>query len=151
MMDRVETTYPCCQTKLVVDTGTGEILSEQRPKAGGKSFEAERLARDGRRTWPVSLGGTESGFKLPDVAFRNPVNPGVRIRHIMGGPGRSGQNGLNGCRQDQLCRFGFRWRIVNPIQLQNQDLFSDLDLDPARLQRALDSVIRLSASSMVSR
>lgn len=40
MADRVEVSCPCCQTKLVVDTGSGEILSEERPLAGGKSFEA---------------------------------------------------------------------------------------------------------------
>ena len=40
MADRVETTCPCCQTRLVVDTESGEILAEQRPKAGGKSFES---------------------------------------------------------------------------------------------------------------
>ena len=32
MADRVELTCPCCSTKLVVDSGNGEILSEERPK-----------------------------------------------------------------------------------------------------------------------
>ena len=40
MTDRVEKTCLCCRTLRVVDTGAGEVLSEQRPKAGGKSFEA---------------------------------------------------------------------------------------------------------------
>jgi len=40
MTDRVETVCPCCSTKLVVDTETGEILAEERPKVDTeKSFE----------------------------------------------------------------------------------------------------------------
>jgi hypothetical protein len=40
MSDRVETICPCCSTKLVVDTDSGEILSEERPKADHlKSFD----------------------------------------------------------------------------------------------------------------
>ena len=32
MSDRIETVCPCCSTKLVVDTKSGEVLSEERPK-----------------------------------------------------------------------------------------------------------------------
>jgi len=40
MSDRVETICPCCSTKLVVDTDSGAILSEERPKADhAKSFD----------------------------------------------------------------------------------------------------------------
>jgi hypothetical protein len=40
MADRVETTCPCCNTKLVVHVATGEILAEERPKKDhDKSFE----------------------------------------------------------------------------------------------------------------
>ena len=39
MLDRVEVTCPCCDTKLVVDTASGEVLSEERPKKPAKSFE----------------------------------------------------------------------------------------------------------------
>ena len=40
MADRVEITCPCCDTKLVADTETGEILSEVRPKKDlDRSFE----------------------------------------------------------------------------------------------------------------
>lgn len=33
MSDPLRITCPCCATKLAVDRGTGEILSEERPKA----------------------------------------------------------------------------------------------------------------------
>jgi len=40
MADRVELTCPCCDTKLVADTATGEILAEERPKKNlEKSFD----------------------------------------------------------------------------------------------------------------
>ena len=40
MPDRVEAVCPCCSTKLVVDTNSGEILSEERPKRDHtKSFD----------------------------------------------------------------------------------------------------------------
>ena len=41
MSDRVELTCPCCSTKLVVDAASGEILSEERPRADtDRSFDA---------------------------------------------------------------------------------------------------------------
>jgi hypothetical protein len=40
MADSIDVTCPCCTTKLVVDTDTGEILSEERPKIDhSKNFE----------------------------------------------------------------------------------------------------------------
>jgi len=40
MSDRVQVVCPCCETKLVVETETGEILAEDRPKKDlTKSFE----------------------------------------------------------------------------------------------------------------
>ena len=40
MGDRVQTVCPCCETKLTVDTETGDILAEERPKRDlTKSFE----------------------------------------------------------------------------------------------------------------
>jgi hypothetical protein len=40
MSDRVEACCPCCGTRLVVDTNTGEILAEERPKKDhSKSFD----------------------------------------------------------------------------------------------------------------
>jgi len=39
MADRVDIVCPCCETRLVADAETGEILSEERPKKDlGKSF-----------------------------------------------------------------------------------------------------------------
>jgi hypothetical protein len=39
MADRVDIVCPCCETRLVADTETGEILSEERPKKNlEKSF-----------------------------------------------------------------------------------------------------------------
>ena len=39
MVDRVEIVCPCCETRLVADADTGEILSETRPKKDvDKSF-----------------------------------------------------------------------------------------------------------------
>lgn len=40
MSDTLQVCCPCCGTKLVLDAATGEILSEERPKADSEaSFE----------------------------------------------------------------------------------------------------------------
>ena len=40
MKDRIDVTCPCCNTQLVVETSSGEILSENRPKMDvDKTFE----------------------------------------------------------------------------------------------------------------
>lgn len=40
MSDTLRLTCPCCATKLAIDAKTGEILSEERPKADhGATFE----------------------------------------------------------------------------------------------------------------
>jgi hypothetical protein len=40
MHDRVDAQCPCCGTKLTVDTETGEILAEERPKQDpSKTFD----------------------------------------------------------------------------------------------------------------
>ena len=40
MKDRIDVTCPCCSTELVVETASGEILSEKRPKMDiDKTFE----------------------------------------------------------------------------------------------------------------
>lgn len=50
MPDRIEITCPCCQTRLVADTDTGEILAEERPKKDiEKSFsDAVSQVRSGQ-------------------------------------------------------------------------------------------------------
>ena len=41
MSDNVDVTCPCCETRLVVDAATGEILSEERPKVDlAKTFDS---------------------------------------------------------------------------------------------------------------
>ncbi len=49
MSDRVEIVCPCCDTRLVADVETGEILSEVRPKKDvDKSFsEAMKRVKSG--------------------------------------------------------------------------------------------------------
>ena len=40
MSDRVQVECPCCATRLVVDSASGEILAEERPKMNAnKTFE----------------------------------------------------------------------------------------------------------------
>ena len=56
MADRVEVTCPCCDTMLVVDVATGEVLSETRPKKPSKSFED-------------AFGDVRSGSKRREDAF----------------------------------------------------------------------------------
>ena len=56
MADRVEVTCPCCDTMLVVDAATGEVLSETRPKRPSKSFED-------------AFGEVRSGSKRREDAF----------------------------------------------------------------------------------
>lgn len=56
MSERIEISCPCCQTRLVIDTASGEILSEERPKAGGKSFES-------------ALAEVQGGSKKREQAF----------------------------------------------------------------------------------
>ncbi len=41
MSHNVEVTCPCCETRMVVDAATGEILSEERPKVDhSKTFDS---------------------------------------------------------------------------------------------------------------
>ena len=40
MADRVQVVCPCCETKLTVESATGEILAEERPKRNvNRSFD----------------------------------------------------------------------------------------------------------------
>ena len=57
MADRVELTCPCCQTELVVDAATGEILSETRPKV------------DHQKTFEDAMGQVRSGASRRADAF----------------------------------------------------------------------------------
>ena len=61
MKDKIDTTCPCCATKLVVDVATGEVLSEERPKVDHeKSFE---------NAWSDVRGGEQKRADAFDKAF----------------------------------------------------------------------------------
>jgi hypothetical protein len=57
MADRVKLTCPCCQTKLVVDAETSEILSEERPK------------QDMKKTFEDAVEKVEGGAQRREEAF----------------------------------------------------------------------------------
>ena len=57
MPDRVKIICPCCETRLVVDTEHGEILSEERPKM------------DAEKTFESAMGQVQSGAKRREDAF----------------------------------------------------------------------------------
>ena len=57
MKDRVETVCPCCDTRLIVDTGSGEILAEERPKA------------DPNKTFETAMGQVREGANRRSDAF----------------------------------------------------------------------------------
>ena len=43
MADRIDIVCPCCETRLVADTETGEILSETRPKRDADASFADAM------------------------------------------------------------------------------------------------------------
>ena len=57
MSDNVDVTCPCCDTRLVVDAATGEILSEERPKV------------DHEKTFDSALAEVRGGAKKRGEAF----------------------------------------------------------------------------------
>ena len=57
MSDNLEVTCPCCETRLVVDAATGEILSEERPKV------------DHSKTFASALDDVRGGAKRRSDAF----------------------------------------------------------------------------------
>ncbi len=57
MSDNVEVTCPCCETRLVVDAASGEILSEERPKV------------DHSKTFDSALDEVRGGAKRRSDAF----------------------------------------------------------------------------------
>jgi len=57
MADRVHVQCPCCDTKLTVDTDTGEILAEERPKV------------DTKKTFEKAMGEVKGGTKRREDAF----------------------------------------------------------------------------------
>jgi hypothetical protein len=57
MTDRIEIICPCCETKLVADTETGEVLSETRPK------------RDVEKSFTAAMDQVRSGASRREDAF----------------------------------------------------------------------------------
>lgn len=57
MAENVEVTCPCCATKLVVDAGSGEVLSQERPKV------------DHDKTFESALSDVRSGSSKREDAF----------------------------------------------------------------------------------
>ena len=57
MADRVQIVCPCCDTQLVADTETGEVLSETRPK------------KDVDKTFSAAMKKVESGESRREEAF----------------------------------------------------------------------------------
>ena len=62
MADRVDIVCPCCATKLVVETKSGEILSEERPK------------RDTDATFEDAMKTVRSGASRREQAFSKAVD-----------------------------------------------------------------------------
>jgi hypothetical protein len=58
MKDRVDVVCSCCRTKLTVDTESGEVLAEERPKL------------DPSRTFDEAVGEVRRGARTRDDAFR---------------------------------------------------------------------------------
>jgi hypothetical protein len=57
MADRVDVVCPCCRTKLTVETETGEILAEERPK------------QDMKKTFEDAVSKVRGGAKRREDAF----------------------------------------------------------------------------------
>jgi len=67
MGDRVEVVCPCCETRLVVDASTGEILSEERVKP--------QLSK----TFDSALGEVQAGSQRREEAFSKAFD---RTKHL---------------------------------------------------------------------
>ncbi|MCP3978345.1 MAG: hypothetical protein GY716_03295 [bacterium] len=71
MKDRVDVVCPCCSTKLAVDTDTGEILSEERPKV------------DHEKTFETAMHQVEGGAKRREDAFDKAFNRTQKLDDLL--------------------------------------------------------------------
>ncbi len=71
MSDNVELTCPCCETRLVVDAATGEILSEERPKV------------DHSKTFDSALDEVRGGAKRRSDAFSKAFEKTKRLDDLL--------------------------------------------------------------------
>lgn len=71
MADRVETTCPCCGTRLTVDAASGEILAEERPKL------------DPTKTFDEAMGQVRGGAQRREEAFAKAFDRTQRLDDLL--------------------------------------------------------------------
>ena len=71
MSDNLEVTCPCCETRLVVDSASGEILSEERPKV------------DHSKTFDSALDEVRGGAKRRGEAFSKAFEKTKRLDNLL--------------------------------------------------------------------
>jgi len=71
MSDKVLVVCPCCSTKLTVETKSGEILAEERPKL------------DVDKTFETAMGDVRSGSKRREDAFSKAFDRTQRLDDLL--------------------------------------------------------------------
>jgi hypothetical protein len=71
MADRVNTTCPCCGTRLVVETTTGEILAEERP------------APDREKTFDDAFREVKAGSRKREELFSKAFDKTRRLDELL--------------------------------------------------------------------
>ncbi len=71
MADTLRITCPCCGTQLALDAATGEILSEQRPKA------------DAEATFEQAMTDFRAGSKRREEAFSKAFQKTQRLEDLL--------------------------------------------------------------------
>ena len=71
MADRVQTVCPCCETKLTVDTKTGDILAEERPK------------RDPTKSFEDAMGNVRQGAGRREEVFSKAFDRQQRLDDVL--------------------------------------------------------------------
>ena len=69
--DRVDVTCPCCRTQLVVDTDSGEVLSEVRPK------------QDTEKTFDAAMKKVHDGAGRREDAFEKALDRNRRLEDVL--------------------------------------------------------------------
>jgi len=71
MKEKVDVTCTCCSTVLTVDTETGEVLAEERPKV------------DHEKTFESALGQVKGGAKKREDAFSKAFDKTQRLDDLL--------------------------------------------------------------------
>ncbi len=71
MPDTHEVRCPCCGTRLVLDAATGEILSEERPKA------------DSEASFEQAMSEVQAGSKRREEAFAKAFEKTKRLEDLL--------------------------------------------------------------------